>query len=211
MERGLSFIIKLVGKNIRLYTVFMSKERKTMGQALEAFSKKFAAAKAADPENPQDLIQKPESKMSLLQKQINEKEEEEVLLLKKQLEEFFQPRTQDIEKDQEDLTKAYNLYCQLVELNKTASDSETHLKDLSIISPLCKKSEYTANPQRFSLLRHWFLTTNPLALYVPLLESRNPLEQGPQEYLLTFVDKEDYQASPFEKQLAILTELENQS
>ena len=113
-----------------------------VSQALDDFSKRFARF-AADPQALEGL--QVESPLKSLQEQINQRESERALVLRRQFLEYVSPMTSDIEDDEEALLKAYKLYCQLVELNESAGDTGTHLRDFSITSPLCRKSEYTGS------------------------------------------------------------------
>lgn len=174
------------------------KEKKSISQSLAEFSKRLNEAKvsaASKTETEDGLIKKVKSPLSSLQDQINEREEERTEFLQKQFLEFTSPLTQDIEKDEEELLKAYNLFCQIHQVNQTTGDSKTHLKDLSITAPLCKKSEYSANPNRFSLLKLWFITQTQNLLFVP------SLEQTPEGAFLLFTEKDLWKPSLFEKEV----------
>lgn len=137
-----------------------------------------------------------ETSLHSLQDLINERETERNSLLKRQFLEYASPLASDIEEDEENLMKAYRLYCQLVELNDTAGDSATHLRDFALTSPLCRKDEYTIPDGRFAFLRLWFNATNPDALYIPQIQSDNN-----NKYVLTFIDKELWKPTLFEKQI----------
>ena len=130
-------------------------DKKSMLQALNAFSRKM---KTMSDCGQVTLNQEP-SAMKKLQTQINQQEEDRLASLQARFSEYLDPVTQAIEKDEEDLLKAYELFVKLVELNKTAGDNSTHLKSFQLSSPLCRKPEYTAElpSENFSLLRLWFL------------------------------------------------------
>ncbi len=165
-----------------------------VSQALDDFSKRFARF-AADPQALEGL--KVESPLKSLQEQINQRESERALVLRRQFLEYVSPMTSDIEDDEEALLKAYKLYCQLVELNESAGDTGTHLRDLSITSPLCRKSEYTGSgDSRFCYLRLWFAATNPDALYMPVME-----QDSNGNWYLGFVEKELWKPSLLEKEV----------
>lgn len=134
-----------------------------------------------------------------LQEQINLQEQERITLLRARLGEYIAPMTQDIEEDEENLIKAYKLYCQANELNKTAGDRTTHLKDLTLTSPLCQKSEYTTDSldNRFAYLRLWFLSTNPDAFFVPEIIP-SPAGAG---FLLDFIDVDLWKPTLLEKEI----------
>ncbi len=165
-----------------------------VSQALDDFSKRFARF-AADPQALEGL--KVESPLKSLQEQINQRESERALVLRRQFLEYVSPMTSDIEDDEEALLKAYKLYCQLVELNESAGDTGTHLRDFSITSPLCRKSEYTGSgDSRFCYLRLWFAATNPDALFMPVME-----QDTNGNWNLGFVEKELWKPTLLEREI----------
>ena len=165
-----------------------------VSQALDDFSKKFARF-AADPQAVEGL--KVESPLKSLQDQINERESERASVLRRQFLEYVSPMTSDIEDDEEALLKAYKLYCQVVELNETAGDAGTHLRELSVTSPLCRKSEYTGGGDgRFCFLRLWFAATNPDALFMPVME-----QDTNGNWYLSFVEKEMWKPTLLEREI----------
>ena len=91
-------------------------DKKSMIQSLNDLSQKIKAMS----NGAEVRIQSDSSAMKNLQTQINQQEEERLKYLQSRLSDYFEPLTQDIEKDEEDLLKAYNLFCQMMELNKTA-------------------------------------------------------------------------------------------
>ena len=175
-------------------------DRKSMLQTLNDFSKKMhAMAQGAEVS-----FQKEASSMENLQTQINQQEEEHIKSLQSRFSEYLNPVTQDIEKDEDDLIKAYKLFCQLVELNQTAGDKTTHLKSFQLTSPLCRKAEYTSAvpSESFSLLRLWFVVNNPEAVFVPEMVQ---LENAPGTFALDFIDIDMWQQTSFEKVIIMMT------
>ena len=165
-----------------------------VSQALSDFTSKFARF-AADPKAVEGL--KVESPFKSLQDQINERESERASVLRRQFLEYVSPLTSDIEDDEEALLKAYKLYYQLVELNETAGDTGTHLRDFSITSPLCRKSEYTGGGDgRFCFLRLWFAATNPDALFMPVME-----QDANGNWYLGFIEKELWKPTLLEREI----------
>ena len=110
------------------------KQTKSVQQVINRFSKKFTRANANSPEILDQV--NPVSQLHGAQEQIQEYEDQRIQSIKKQFADFMTPITQEIEQDEQNLVKAYNLYCQLEELNSTAGDSLTHLRDFSLASPL---------------------------------------------------------------------------
>ena len=134
-----------------------------------------------------------------LQEQINLQEQERLTLLRARFAEYIAPMTQDIEEDEENLLKAYKLYCQAAELNETSGDRTTHIKSLTLTSPLCQKSEYTTDSldNRFAYLRLWFLATNPDAFFVPQIIP-SPAGAG---FLLDFIEIDIWKPTLLEKEI----------
>jgi hypothetical protein len=125
-------------------------------------------------------------------------------MLRRQMQEYIAPLTSDIEEDEENLTQAYKLFCLLLDAHNAEGDSKTHLKDFSLTSPLCKKVEYTSVPGHFPYLRLWFLIMNPDAMYVPEISAGVGNERGSgasPDFVLTFIEKDLWQPSLFEKEV----------
>lgn len=179
-------------------------DKRSMLQALNDISQKIKAmsngAEVAFNSEP--------SAMKNLQAQINQHEEERLKYLQSRLSDYFDPLTQDIEKDEEDLLKAYNLFIQLMEVNKTAGDNTTHLKSYLLTSSICRKSEYTSElpSENFSLLRLWFAAKNPESAFVPELV---PVENAPGTFALDFIDIDMWQYTSFEKEIISFLNVEN--
>ena len=172
-----------------------------ISKALADFTKKFQRFSKSS--EPQDAV-KVESPLKPLQDQINEREDERASMLRRQMQEYIAPLTSDIEEDEENLTKAYKLFCLLLDAHNAEGDSKTHLKDFSLTSPLCKKSDYTSLPGHFPYLRLWFLIMNPDAMYVPEISAGvgNGAGTGAaQDFVLTFIEKDLWQPSLFEKEV----------
>lgn len=167
--------------------------------ALADFTKKFARFTSASSSGSQDQSDiKIESPLKSLQDQINERENERASLLRRQFMEYISPVTADIEQDEENLLKAYKLFCKLVEANNTLGDSTTHTKSLLLTSPICKKSEYTslAAETRFSFLLLWFVVTNPDATFIPQLE-----QDTNGSLYLNFIERDLWKPTLFEKEI----------
>ena len=179
-------------------------DKRSMLQSLNTFSQKIKAMS----NGAEFTINSEASAMKNLQAQINQQEEERLKYLQSRLSEYFEPVTQAIEKDEDDLLKAYNLFIQLMELNKTAGDNTTHLRSFLLTSPICRKSEYTAElpSESFSLLRLWFAANNPDAEFVPDLVQ---MENAPGTFALDFIDIDMWQYTSFEKEIISLLKVEN--
>ena len=170
-------------------------EKRSMIQTLNEFSQKIQALSQGAEVSFYEKI----SDSSKLQAQINQHEEERFTYLQSRFSEYLNPLTQDVEQDEENLMKAYQLFLKLQELNKTDGDSATHLKSYLLTSPLCRKSEYTALPsESFSLLRLWFIVNNPDAAFVPEIVA---MENAAGSFALDFIDIDMWQQTSFEKEI----------
>lgn len=171
-------------------------DSKNITQTLQAFSQKLKSFSQSD--TGRIIPGKTDStNLKNLQNQINRQEQEKMALLRSQLEEFLMPITQDIEKDEETLLKAYELYRQLKSLNEEAGDRQTHLKSLALSSPICHKTEYTSEgSNRFAFLRLWFLSTIPDAAFFPEI-----IQESNGSFALDFTDIELWQPSTLEKEI----------
>lgn len=213
----------------------MNDEKKSITKALDDFSKRLAAAEKSKENSVKEEndgkqkinFEKIPSQNKNLQESINEREEKRTAALRSQMNDFMEPRTKDIESDEENLMKAYELFCKVTAANKETGDAHTHLKDFSIISPLCKKAEYTTAQEtylkdstaphnlssssqtqkhtapktnRFSFLRLWFLAKNPDSEFVPIIESCGNQNKN-DGYALTFLEKELWKPTIFEKEI----------
>ena len=106
----------------------------------------------------------------LLQEEINRREEERTQMLRKKYLEFLEPRTPDIEEDEENLLKAYELFCKINEItdtiNQDPSKAKARLRSMEIASPLCRRDDYTLG-DAMVFLRLWFLNREPETAFVP--------------------------------------------
>ena len=159
------------------------------GKAVIDFSKKFSKLS----EEAKDEIKLPQSKEKLLQEQIMQQEEERAESLKKQYQDFLNPQTKDLEEDEEALLNSYNLFCKI---NEIAFEYENaRLRSTELVSPICKKSEYTQG-QSFAFLRIWFLNTVKDCEYLPqLIQAENG------NFYLDFISRELWTPDSLEKEL----------
>ena len=169
-------------------------EKRNLAQAVAAFSKKFAKLSDDDKE----LQQSPVSKEKLLQDQIKERESEREEELRRRFSDFLEPRTQDIEEDEENLLQAYELFCMLKEVCELniKEKSTARLRSFEITSPLCKRDDYTLG-ENMAFLRLWFLQKNPDATVVPEFVRD---ENG--QFFLIFIEKELWKPSSLEKEIS---------
>ena len=171
-------------------------EKRNLAQSVAAFTKKFSKLNDEDKE----LQQTPLSKDKILQEEIKLREAEREESLRRRFSDFMEPRTQDIEQDEENLLQAYQLFCKLQDLCEAAKQekSTARLHSLIIESPLCKRDDYTLG-ENMAFLRLWFLQTNPDANVVPeFIRDENGL------FYLEFTDKELWTPNSLEKEITTL-------
>lgn len=171
-------------------------EKQKLVQSIAAFSKKFS--KLAEDEK--DALDIPASKDRLLQNEINRREEERTEQLRRLFSDYLEPRTQDIEQDEENLLQAYELFCKLNEVCELAAkeNSTARLQSIKISSPLCKRDDYTLG-ENMAFLRLWFLQKNPDATVIPEF-TRD--ENG--QFYLDFTDRELWTPNGLEKEIITL-------
>lgn len=175
-------------------------ERKNITVTLNEFSKKMTALK----KGADFFIRENTSEIKNLQEKINQDEEERINYLKSRFADYLEPVTKEVEEDEENLMKAYNLFCQINEITEKLTDRSTHLKSHLIASPLCCKSEYTSDlpSENFSFLRLWFLVKNPESNFVPEIVK---LENIPESYAIDFIDIDMWYQTSLEKEILQLT------
>ena len=171
----------------------MMAEKRNLAQSVAAFSKKFSRLT----DEAKERQRTPASKEKLLQEEINQRESERTEELRRRFSDFMEPRTQDIEEDEENLMQAYKLFCKLKEVCDTDAKENTtaRLHSFEITSPLCKRDDYTLG-DNMAFLRLWFLQKNPDAAVVPeFTRAENGL------FYLEFTDKELWIPSSLEKEI----------
>ena len=168
-------------------------EKINLAKSVAAFSKKFTKL------NDEDKAQKeaPVTKDKILQDQINLRESEREEELRRRFSDFTEPRTQDIEEDEENLIKAYEFYCKLTEFceNEKSDNKNTKLRSMELSSPLCKKADYTLGDE-IAFLRLWFLQKVP---ETDVLPEFTRAENG--VFYLTFTEREIWAPTPLEKEI----------
>lgn len=174
-------------------------ERNNPIKVLNAFSKKFAKMSDDD----LDAQPAPASKDKKLQDEINNREEERETYLRRRFKDFTDPRTQDIEEDEDNLIKAYEFFCKLTEFceNEKSENQNTKLRSMELSSPLCRKADYTLGDD-IAFLRLWFLQKYPDTSLVPEFTRA---DNG--QFYLNFTARELWSPTSLEKE--ILRTLEN--
>lgn len=176
-------------------------QNKSFSQTMSEFSKKLNRFTEAG----NTKLEKPLSQDKRLEQTIHNMEQDRKNLIEKQYAAFSNPVSQQVEEDEENLLKAYNLFKQALELNLNAGDSHTKLADLRISSPLCQKREYCSG-SGFSFLMIWFLKKEQDAEYVPVISMHN------ESRYLEFIPRDEYEFSKFEKEvLQIIPENKEQN
>lgn len=174
-------------------------ERNNPIKVLNAFSRKFAKMS----NDALDAQPAPVSKDKKLQDEINERETDRRSFLCHRFEDFAEPRTQDIEEDEDNLIKAYDFFCKLVEFceNEKSENQNIKMRTMELSSPLCRKADYTLGEDS-AFLRLWFLQKYPETSVVPEFTRA---DNG--QFYLSFTSRELWPPTPLEKE--ILRALEN--
>lgn len=168
-------------------------EKKSFANTIINFSKQFSKMTEAQKDNVSEAVAGKESRETKLQNEIQRRDEERVEQLLKNYQDFLQPSTKDIEEDEEALLSCYKLFCKI---NEVSNDFEnTRLRSLELVSPLCKKDDYTLG-ESFAFLRIWFLNTVTDAEYVPEFVRA---ENG--QFYLDFTARELWTPSTLEKEI----------
>ena len=168
-------------------------EKRNLAKSIAAFSKKFTKLSDED----RELQKPPVSKNQLLQDQIKLRETQREEELRRCFSDYLEPRTQDIEEDEENLLQAYELYCKLNEVCELAveENSSARLHSFDISSPLCQRDDYTLG-ENMAFLRLWFLQKNPETTVVPeFIRDENG------QFFLNFTDRELWTPGTLEKEL----------
>lgn len=170
-------------------------EKKTLVESLQKFSQKFSKLTSDEQEN----AELPQSESKILQEEINRAEKTRIETLQKTFNEFVNPVTQEIEKDEESVVLAYKLFVQVKALNESSENvaALARIKSVVITASICSKTEYTGEgKQLFSFLKLWFLKENPDCIFVPEI-CRAP--DG--SFYLDFIERELWSPSVFEKEI----------
>lgn len=166
------------------------------------FMKDFSDKLSKFNESGQNERCKPLSNAQILQQKINIMEKERKQKLSSILNSYMDPFSRDIEEDEENLQKAYELFLAVFEANEKTGSGETRLLDFSIKSPLCAKDEYVSK-NHFSFLLIWFMKKNNNCCFVPQI-----VPYGKNGFCLRFIDKDLYSPSAMEKELMSILDFE---
>ena len=168
-------------------------EKKNLIHIMDSFSKKIARLTDDELDNQSPAV----SKNQKLQNEIYTREADRKSFLCRKFQDFLEPRTQDIEQDEDWLIDAYEFYLKLTEIveNAASEKSSTHLRSMELSSPLCRRDDYTLGDD-MAFLRLWFLQKNPDASLVPEVTRT---ENG--QFFLIFTDRELWKPSSLEKEI----------
>ena len=105
-------------------------------------------------------------------------------------------RASSIDRDEQNLLKAYNLYKSCMELDKENQDEigSTHIKNVEIYSPLADKASYTSGGQFIYLLSWLHFEQNQQDYFPYFSESEN-------HYNLCFAPTSNFDFDPHEKEI----------
>ena len=132
-----------------------------------------------------------------LQEEINRREQERTEKLRRRYQDFIEPRTPDIEEDEECLIKAYELFCKINELCEASGKDggKARLRSMEIASPLCRRYDYTLGDD-MAFLRLWFLQQFPDTTFIPeFIRDENG------QFYLDFTARELWTTSALEKEI----------
>ncbi len=132
-----------------------------------------------------------------LQEEINRREQERTEKLRRRYQDFIEPRTPDIEEDEECLIKAYELFCKINELCEASGKDggKARLRSMEIASPLCRRYDYTLGDD-MAFLRLWFLQQFPDTAFIPeFIRDENG------QFYLDFTARELWTTSALEKEI----------
>ena len=113
-------------------------------------------------------------------------------------------RAASLDRDEQNLLKAYNLYKSCMEIDKENQDEvgQTHIKNVELYSPLADKASYTQGGQ-FIYLFCWLYFEQNCQEFLPFFK------ENESHYMLCFTDSENFQFSdPHEKEIFELVKAE---
>ena len=160
---------------------------------MDSFSKKIARLTDDELDNQSPAV----SKNQKLQNEIYTREADRKSFLWRKFKDFLEPRTQDIEQDEDWLIDAYEFYLKLTEIveNAASEKSSTHLRSMELSSPLCRRDDYTLGVD-MAFLRLWFLQKFQDVCVVPEFTRA---DSG--QFFLIFTDRELWKPSSLEKEI----------
>ena len=165
-------------------------EKKNLIHIMDAFSKKIARLSDDELDSQNPAV----SKDKRLQDEINCRESERKDFLCRKFLDFLEPRTQDIEQDEDWLIDAYEFYSKINEIAQSEK-SNTRLRSMELSSPLCSRDDYTLGDD-MAFLRLWFLQRFQDADVVPeFTRAEN------RQFFLIFTDRELWKPSSLEKEI----------
>lgn len=178
----------------------------TISDALSSFSRQLKRFNKA---NKNERVTEP-TEDSRIQQQIRESGERfkaSVVQTYKIYKSPFQALGQDsaravsIDRDEQNLLKAYELYKAITEGAKEKSDEQTFIADLRISSPLAAKASYTDGGQ-FIYLLMWLIFEKQCSQYVPYFEEKGGLK------VISFCPMENFTFDTHDKEVLDLVKKE---
>ncbi|MBR1722378.1 MAG: hypothetical protein IJ727_07865 [Treponema sp.] len=113
-------------------------------------------------------------------------------------------RAVSLERDEENLLKAYNLYKSCMEIDKSNQDEigATYIKNVELYSPLADKASYTSGGQ-FIYLLCWLYFEQNCQDFIPFIKEKES------RFMLCFSPSESFQfADPHEREIFELIKTE---
>ena len=169
-------------------------EKMSSGEAFSAFSKTFSRymSSVQDGENP--VLPKKSGDSAALKIHLKEKEQAWENAIVHNYKSFLEPNDSETSLDEENLLKAFRLFCAVKDASESNSSEDVKLQSFHISCPLTSRERYTSGGC-FLYLRHWFLHEQNVQDYVPVLEYNKTLSA----YELNFVTSGDFSLSAKEK------------
>lgn len=170
--------------------------KKNILGAISEFSKKLS--KFEESEKSERIESTSDS--TKLQNEISLSEEERKLFLYNEYKNYDEPITREIEEDEENLLKAYELFKQIEEINLKSSSENIRIVDNRIFCPICNKTDYIQK-NKFVYLKIWFILHKKDSDVVPEISSTLN-----KKYCLDFIKKEDWKPTSAEKEMLQIIE-----
>lgn len=112
-------------------------------------------------------------------------------------------RASSLDKDEQNILKAYNLYKSCMEIDKENQDEigATHIRSVDIASPLADKASYTQGGQFIYLLAWLYFEQNQQDYFPYFVENEN-------HYSLAFESCESHELDPHDREIFDIIERE---
>ena len=194
-------------------------EGSNISSALINFSKKLEKFSKADEKNRRlnlNRLNKKNGNAALSQKRLKESilesEEERRTAVLNAYRAFKFPSSKAVEEDENALSKAYEMFKAVLDLNRGAEKETVEFRHIEMYAPFCDKEFYTSvagagtgsGNGKFIYLAAWFRFEKKITDYVPVMKCRN----SGSSFYLDFEEAETHLFSPEEKEVLSIIEKE---